>query len=615
MTSDTGHFEQNLDVLRELGQTELANRLSGLAVSGRTEVIASKRGDLTLVYGGKALHSRYDPRKEAEGLAARLLEGLDPNRPLLVVGIGMGYLLEALPGEWRDAEVIAYEPELEIARVSLESREFGDLLRSVEYLAGDKQEFLDELRSYLGDRASSCQMVVSPAWNEFNPDLGGWITKELQENTAVAINEDSLRILLVGPVYGGSLPVTGYVEHALHQLGHEVEWFDVSPLKQSLDFFTGLKASPDHLAGIHNQYVHLMSQSVLARAIEMKPQLVFFMAQAPATPELLGELRRLGIISAMWFVEDGSRFAYGEKMAHFYDVFFHIQRGEYEEKLRAAGARNVHYLPMAADPEVHKPLTLTADEKAKYGSAVSHLGAGYPNRRQAFQALLGYDFKLWGSDWEGADGLMEVVQEDGRRIGTEEMVKVYNATKININLHSSMDLQPLDTRRDFINPRTFEVAACGAFQLVDERDTLAEMFIPGVEIETFGSLEELIEKIDHFLEHPNHAAAIARAGRERVHAEHTYRHRMIEAIEFIRGTTLLPEKRPSKQSLGKMICEAEGIDELQEFLSTLGDPEQEMTLADVGETIRNGEGEMSRPEAILLLMDEFNSWAKEKGLA
>ena len=55
-------------------------------------------------------------------------------------------------------------------------------------------------------------------------------------------------------------------------------------------------------------------------------------------------------------------------------------------------------------------------------------------------------------------------------------MKIYNASKININLHSSLQTTDLVSRGDFVNPRTFELAAAGAFQLVDERSLLGELF-------------------------------------------------------------------------------------------------------------------------------------------
>ena len=57
---------------------------------------------------------------------------------------------------------------------------------------------------------------------------------------------------------------------------------------------------------------------------------------------------------------------------------------------------------------------------------------------------------------------------------------------------------------------------------------LEEHFLPGEEIETFDSIGELIEKIRHYLRHPESAASIAQRGQTRAYAEHTYEHRLQE---------------------------------------------------------------------------------------
>ena len=156
-------------------------------------------------------------------------------------------------------------------------------------------------------------------------------------------------------------------------------------------------------------------------------------------------------------------------MAKHYDFVFTIQQGDCIEKMKAAGAGEVHYLPTACDPLFHKPLQLSEEDKARWGSPISFVGAGYHNRVQAFAGLANYPFKIWGSEWPSAKPFDRLVQEDSRRVKPEEYVKIFNATDINLNLHSSSERDGVDPSGDFVNPRTFELAACGAFQLCDER--------------------------------------------------------------------------------------------------------------------------------------------------
>jgi spore maturation protein CgeB len=62
---------------------------------------------------------------------------------------------------------------------------------------------------------------------------------------------------------------------------------------------------------------------------------------------------------------------------------------------------------------------------------------------------------------------------------------------------------------------------------------LAEHFVPGVELETFDSLAELLDKVRYFIRHPEETAAIARRGQLRAHRDHTYERRLEEIFRVV----------------------------------------------------------------------------------
>jgi spore maturation protein CgeB len=123
------------------------------------------------------------------------------------------------------------------------------------------------------------------------------------------------------------------------------------------------------------------------------------------------------------------------------------------------------------------------------------------------------------------------LQLNGARIDTATCVKVFNATTINLNLHSATS-DGLDPSADFVNPRTFELAACGAFQLVDHRSLLAEFFTSH-EIVSFGSFDEVPRLIQRWLADPIARHATASAAQTRVLNSHTYVHRMKDLLAQI----------------------------------------------------------------------------------
>lgn len=417
----------------------------------------------------------------------------------------------------------------------------------------------------------------------------------------------SLRVLVVLPLYGGSLPVGRYAATALRDLGHTVDVFEAPAFYSAFSALRMLRVTSDRQEALEHSFLQVISQAIRARVEVFEPDLVLCLAQAPVSRQLLKTLARDKVTTAMWFVEDYRVFPYWRAVAPLYDFFFVIQKEPFFEKLAAAGARAA-YLPLAALPSFHRPLgeeELSVAERRHYGSAVSFMGAGYPNRRRAFRQLSHLDFKIWGSDWNGEVSLAPFLQDGGARIEPEQAIKIFNASAINLNLHSSVQAKELVPAGDFVNPRTFEIACCGAFQLVDRRGLLPELFRED-ELATFTSMPELLDAIPYYLARPDEWRELAMRGRARVLAEHTYQHRMAALVEEIRRCQPdWPTHRPT-MTLPTDLPEDLRRD-LAELLRQLELP-GDVAFEDVVTRLRQRNGVLNPLETSLLFLDE---WRKQ----
>lgn len=607
--------QTNVNALRERGWENLATLAERETTSDRFEVVNARSGVPSLTMDGRALHSRYDPKREALQTVERLNKDLPESASVVIVGLGLGYFAEAWLSVRSADRLFVLEPDEEIAHLAFNARDLSDLIQRATLYVGPASvnDLADELKEQGLANGSAPLVFEWPSIREYAPE----ISKQLRQRMTATLPEadEPLRILVAGPVYGGTLAMGQYVTRAFEELGHQVELLDYSAFDKGRKLLDTLSDDKDERNQLMSDLTRLLGRGIVAKAKAVRAQIVFFLAQAPGTKEALQALHDEGITSAMWFVEDAELASWWPQVAPDYDVFFHIQGEAFTRVLQENGVRHAHYLPVAADPSVHSPLDLTPDEAKRYGSELSHVGAGYFNRRRFFLNLLDHDFKLWGNEWEDATGLQTVLQDDGRRISTEETVRIFNASRININLHSSTYAQGVNPHGDFVNPRTFELAACGAFQIVDHRSLLAEMFEPGKEIAVFSDLDECKSLIEHYLAHPEEAQNIAEAGRSRVLREHTYAHRMTEAIQVLREHASIQPVKLSGNTIAKMVEAAGDDDELREFLESIGHADETLTLAHIAEIIRKGEGALSRPEALFLLMNEFQLKAEEKGLA
>ena len=106
----------------------------------------------------------------------------------------------------------------------------------------------------------------------------------------------------------------------------------------------------------------------------------------------------------------------------------------------------------------------------------------------------------------------------------ESLYKLLHDSKIVLNI----------TRSQFygaetgVNLRIFEALSAGCFLLTDYCEEVAELFIVGEEIEVFRNANELKEKVDYYLNHPEERKRIAARGHERFLREYTWDARVKE---------------------------------------------------------------------------------------
>lgn len=594
-------FETNLQLIAH-STPELASELRATR-GGRLEICPARSGQATASAQGRALHSAYDPVKEAQGWAEMQGSSCREGESALVFGVGLLYHVEALcravPSSTR---IVVAVPDLDELHDACAARPWGAWAKRVLWVWGAPQSMA---RRTLALGAPVRMLTYAPA-AQLHKEALATIEQAFRRDIAQTAG-GQLRVAVIGPIYGGSLPVTRSVVAALTSLGHDVDWIDHSLHAASYHAMAGLKDTR-HRHIMQNKFADFLSQLTLVRLAERPPDLILAMAQAPMTLPVLDHLRKKHFVTAMWFVENYRHLTYWQQLAAGFDFWFVIQKAGCMDAFRQAGAKQVQYLPMAADPDVHRPVTLTAEERAEFGSDLSFVGAGYANRRELLPKLISpeWSFKVWGNEWEGATELAGVLQRGGARIDSETCVKVFNATTVNLNLHSHTG-HGLDPAADFVNPRTFELAACGAYQLVDQRALLGEHFTQE-EMATFRQADELPARIRHALHEPDMRTATAQAAYQRVLREHTYVHRMKELLAHVgmaqpdRVGHILRGERQAAQLGNRCTTHPELIPLLRHF-----PPTQRVELEQVAEQIRRRgpTATLSREELLVLMLDEY----------
>ncbi len=468
--------------------------------------------------------SKYNPEKEAESLIKRWEKEESNIEKVVIFGFSNPFVIEKIAEKY---ESILFIPDVNVFKIVLKFIDFSKIFSNIKKIVNDIKDIpFNEYKIF--PLKVEERIYGSELRNLYSP------------------KKKYLKVLLVNPIYGGSLPIANYIAKNLSKFNIKLKIINSEIFHEALNYIKNIFSIKKLEINTTNSFLNFISDLILNEIEEFKPDILFGVAQSPIGIKVLNYCKNKGILKIFWFMEDYKLFTYWKEFAPFYDFYFTIQKEKFFNELEKIGVKNYHYLPVAAEPSIHKPLNLTEEEKKYYGSTLSFVGAGYYNRRIFFRNLIDYDFKIWGSDWEGEVILKDFIQENGRRVLPEEYVKIFNASLININLHSSTYLPGVDPEGDFVNPRTFEIAATNSIQVVDRRKYLPELFKENEEILVFSDINELKDLIDNIIRNPYKYNKIAERGYRRVLNEHTYEHRVMEIFynigfklektSFIEGT-------------------------------------------------------------------------------
>jgi len=256
------------------------------------------------------------------------------------------------------------------------------------------------------------------------------------------------------------------------------------------------------------------------------PGIVLVIKGGPITP---GVIRRIKARADTVFVNlfpDNPLWMIPFDRIEAYDVFFTKDRYA-KAALERVGLRNLCYLPLYCVPELHHPVTLTGEETRRLASRVSLVGSCYPYRERLLSELAQYPIRLWGSGWDRAESPAVRAMVAGGVVWGRTKLAIYSGSVVSLNHH-----HPTNDIAG-VNTRAFELAASGVCQVVDEKEALPALFVPGDEVVTYRDLDGLRRQLDYCLAHPDEARAIGQNAKRRALKEHTLRCRIEEMLAVI----------------------------------------------------------------------------------
>lgn len=243
------------------------------------------------------------------------------------------------------------------------------------------------------------------------------------------------------------------------------------------------------------------------------------------------------IKTAVWFTEDPYYMDQTSQLSQYYDFIFTIDSAAMEY-YRKNGHTQAYLLPLATEPNIFKPKEVSD----RYKSDICFVGYPYPERIKYIQLLLDktpYKICLIGKWKKFVYPFIRnpnLLLHEGW-VEPSIAANYYNGAKIVLNSHRPYNLKQNQNRIGIegktINNRTFDVASCEVFQLVDFKDDLPKFFIENEEIIAYRNNEELVNKTIYYMENESERKRIATNGKKRVLQEHTFEHRLKELITIV----------------------------------------------------------------------------------
>src|SRR3989338_3286422 len=213
-------------------------------------------------------------------------------------------------------------------------------------------------------------------------------------------------------------------------------------------------------------------------------------------------IQRLPFPTACYMIDSHLNLSWHLNWAKQFDFVFVAQR-RYIPDFKKAGCKNVYWLPLGCDPDIHKK----SDSKKIYD--IGFVGSVTKNhvRRKTLLDKLSKHFNVYTE-----------------RSFLYDMALTFSRSKIIFN----------EAIKDDLNMRVFEALSTGSLLLTDDaRESGLTDFFKDREHLIIYNDDNIIELADYYLTHAEEREAIAKKGREEVLKRHTYDHRIKETVENI----------------------------------------------------------------------------------
>ena len=257
--------------------------------------------------------------------------------------------------------------------------------------------------------------------------------------------------------------------------------------------------------------VELYTKTIDFAKIDLSDCAAVLFVESPSRPAIkVQNIDMVNVPKLFWVHHGENRITTNMTLAKKYDVDIVLMA--HSLHLSKKFAVPTRFFPFAMAKDIFNVTTELKNRNIDIAIVGSNDSRIYQNRSIATQKLK----KVFGDSYN---------LSMNARVFLQQLAKKYGDSKLVFN-HSANGIKSL-------NMRLFEGMGCGALVISDYVPPMEEIFIDQKHYICFNNHDELIDKVDYYLNHLEEAQEIATAGYEHLLKHHTYEHRAQELLSII----------------------------------------------------------------------------------
>lgn len=347
-----------------------------------------------------------------------------------------------------------------------------------------------------------------------------------------------MKILVVGDGHSSIHEVAA--TKAFRKLGHQSKLFCWHTYFKSKNLFLDIYYRAQNKF-IFGPKINDLNKDLIKKIIKFKPDLIFVYRGTHVKPKTISKIKFILPSCKVFGYNNDDPFSSGHpywlwrlfmKCIPLYDLMFVYRHHNLKDFMKKK-ANSVALLRSWFIPELNFKIKLSKKEKLKYECDVVFVGH-YENdgRLECLEEIVkkGHNLRIFGppNEWNKILRQSKILKhlEPVHQVWNLEYNKIISGAKIALCFFSKLN-------RDTYTRRCFEIPASGTMLLSEYSKDLTTIFNKGKEIDLFKSKNQLIKKINFYLQNDEIRKKIAKNGYLKVNKDgHDIVSRMSLVIDY-----------------------------------------------------------------------------------